>query len=101
AMEYTLDITLNKFGKDTHFINLETAPETIFSVLDQTGYQTIFDTHFSGLVYNQEDRSDEDEFIIIRVEDDSILFTLDDADTKKNNITIEKADELEKEREAQ
>src|SRR5699024_11017268 len=61
-VEYTLDITLDKLGKDTHFINLETAPETIFSVLDETGYQTIFDTHFSGLVYNQEDRSDEDEF---------------------------------------
>lgn len=101
SVEYTLDITLDKVGKDTHFINLETEPETLFSVIDETGYQTIFDTHFSGLVYNQEDRSDEDDFIITRVEDESILFTLDDADTKKENITIEKAEELEELREAQ
>lgn len=94
-VEYTLDITLDEVGKDTLFINLETAPETIFSVINETAFQTIFDTPFSGLVYNQEDRSDWDEHIITRVEDESILLKLDDPDTKKSGITIEKAAELE------
>jgi len=83
AMEYTLDITLNKFEKDTHFINLEIECETLFSVLDETVHQTIFDTHFSRLVYNQANRSDDDDLMITRVDDDSILFTLDDADSKR------------------
>src|SRR5690625_1032074 len=88
-IEYTLDITLDAVGKDTEYINVETIPETVFSVINETAFQTIFDTHFSGLVYNQEDRLDWDEHIITRVEDESILFTLDDSNTQKSNVTIE------------
>jgi len=88
-IEYTLDITLDAVGKDTEYINVETIPETVFSVINETAFQTIFDTPFSGLVYNQEDRSDWDEHIITRVEDESILFTLDDSNTQKSNVTIE------------
>lgn len=94
-MEYTLDINLDDVGRDTRFINLETVPATIFSVIEQTTFQTIFDTHFSGLVYNREDRSDWDEHIITRVEDPSILFKLDDANTNKDIVTIEKGAEFE------
>lgn len=99
-VEYTLDITLDEIGKDTKFINVETIPKTIFSVIDETTFQTIFDTPFSGLVYNQEDRSDGDEFIITRVEDESVLFTLDNPDTQKNFVTVENAAEIEELREA-
>lgn len=100
-VEYTLDITLDDVGQHPKFINLETEPETVFSVIEETSFQTIFDTSFSGLVYNQEDRSDYDEMIITRVEDDSILFKLDDPDTNKDIVTIEKAGELEELREKQ
>lgn len=94
-LEYTLDITLDDLGQDSRFINVETEPETVFSVINQTGFQTIFDTHFSGLVFNKEDRSDDDDLVVTRVKKPSILFKLDEPNTKKKIVTIEQAGKLE------
>lgn len=98
-VDYTLDITLDDVGQYPEFISLETEPERVFSVIEETSFQTIFDTRFSGLVYYQDDRSDYEEMIITRVEDDSIYFKLDDPDTSKDVVTVEQAEELEELRE--
>ena len=94
-LEYTLDITLDDLGQDSQYINVETEPESVFSVINETGFQTIFDTHFSGLVFNKEDRSDGDDLVVTRVKKPSILFNLDEPNSKKKHVTIEQAGKLE------
>lgn len=80
-------------------MNVETVADTVVSVINETAFQTIFETNFSGLALNRDDRSDYDEHFITRVEDSSLLFSLDSPDTKNENITIEKAGEYEQLRE--
>lgn len=101
AYNYTLDITLDESEKNTQFINVETEPETMFSVVDEVVHQKVSDTIFSGFVARakDEDELEKNLFVVTRVNDNSILFTFDNPDTDKSGITVGKADEWEQLRE--
>lgn len=89
--EYTLDIILDDLGHNTQIINIE-SDETHISLNGQNVIQTIYDTNFSGLKYNDDDV---DKNLITRVDDSHTLFQLDDPNTDKKNVTIEASKEKE------
>ncbi len=96
--EYTLDITIDEYGKNTKSIKLETPKtkkaeeeagykespeyEPITFYPEQVG-QTIFETTFSG--FKIDDRNG----LFTRVDNSYTTFKLDSPDTDKENVTIE------------
>lgn len=96
--DYTLDITLDENGETVKFINIETEPETLVSVIGEAVHQKINGTTYSGLAAIRKENSDTFTFLITRVEENNVALTLDDIDSKKSIVTIGKAAQFQAER---